>query len=40
MKVVTKMRKIKYSTKLNQIKVEKSKFNPENDVIHEADIKK
>jgi hypothetical protein len=33
------MRKIKYSTKRNQIKFEKSgfgKFNPENDVIHDA----
>ena len=33
------MRKIKYSTKGNQIKVKKTKFekvNPENDVIHDA----
>ena len=33
------MRRIKYSTKGNQIKVEKTRFgkvNPENDVIHDA----
>jgi hypothetical protein len=36
---ITKMRRIKYSTKGDQIKVEKTRFgkvNPENDVIHDA----
>ena len=39
MKWITKMRKIKFFTKHNQIKVKKSKFeqlNLKNDVIHDA----
>ena len=39
MKSITKMRRIEYSTKCNQIKVEKTRFgkgNPENDVIQDA----
>jgi hypothetical protein len=39
MKLITKMLIIKYSTKGNHIKIEKTRFgkvNPENDVIHDA----
>ena len=39
MNCITKIHRIKYSTKLNQIQVDKSKFekfNLENDVIHDA----